>query len=81
MVLKIYGANFSVATQTVLVALKEVNQPYELVHIDLFKGEHKDANYVASKHPFAQIPVLVSRLPARQTAARVLEKSLIHPIS
>lgn len=61
MVLKIHGTSFSVATQTVLVTLKEINVPYEIVSVNPLKGEHKNTEYVATKHPFAQIPVLVSK--------------------
>lgn len=60
MVLKIFGAPYSIATQTVLVTLKELKLPYELVFVDLFKGEHKAPEYVSTKQPFGQIPVLVS---------------------
>ena len=55
---KVLGASISTYTRTVLATLEEIGAAYELVPVDLFKGEHKAADYRASEHPFGQIPVL-----------------------
>lgn len=57
MVLKLYGNAWATCTQRVLVTLKEKNVPYELISIDLMKGEQKAAAYV-EKQPFGQIPYI-----------------------
>jgi len=54
----VHGAAYSTATQRVLVALEEKGAKYELKFVDLFKGEHKKAEFVALQ-PFGQIPVLI----------------------
>ena len=59
MALKLYGAAFSIATQNVLVTLKELKLPYELTFVDVLKGEQKTPEYIETKQPFGQIPVLV----------------------
>ena len=58
MVLKLYGMPGSTCTRRVATVLKEKNVPYELVLVDLSKGEHKAAAFVA-KQPFGQVPYLV----------------------
>ena len=68
MVYKVYGIkNFS-GTQIVLLALEELrlqgklDQEYEVVYVDMTKGEHKSEKYRREMQPFAQTPVLVSGL-------------------
>ncbi|THH04271.1 hypothetical protein EW145_g5644 [Phellinidium pouzarii] len=58
MVLKIHGFVFSTCTQAVITTLKELGVAYELVPINLGKGAHKNPDYIATKQPFGQIPVL-----------------------
>jgi glutathione S-transferase len=58
MVLKLHGASYSTCTKRVITALKETNTPFELVAVDLSKGEHKSPEFVA-KQPFGQVPYLV----------------------
>jgi glutathione S-transferase len=41
----------------VLWALEEVGEPYQLVHVDITKGEHKTGE-VAALNPMGKIPVL-----------------------
>ena len=55
---KLYGMPTSTCTRRVATVLKEKNVPYELVLIDLSKGEHKSPQYVAEYQPFGQVPVL-----------------------
>ncbi|KIP01414.1 hypothetical protein PHLGIDRAFT_113065 [Phlebiopsis gigantea 11061_1 CR5-6] len=78
MVLKLYGMPASTCTRRVATALKEKNVPYELVPVDLAKGEHKAAAFIA-KQPFGQVPYIVdddgftlfeSRAIARYVAAK-----------
>jgi glutathione S-transferase len=77
MVLKLHGASYSTCTKRVLTALKETNTPYELVPVDLSKGEHKSPEFLA-KQPFGQVPYLdddgftifESRAIARYIAAK-----------
>ncbi|KAI0757859.1 glutathione transferase [Irpex lacteus] len=57
MVLKLYGNFRATCTQRVLVTLKERNVPYELINIDLMKGEQKTSAYM-EKQPFGQIPYI-----------------------
>lgn len=57
MVLKLYGSALAACTQRVLVTLKEKNVPYELINVDLTKGEHKTPAYL-EKQPFGQIPYI-----------------------
>ncbi|EFC37458.1 predicted protein [Naegleria gruberi] len=57
MVYKIYGAAQSTCVQRVLTTIKEKGLEFELVPVDLMKGEHKSPSYL-EKHPFGVIPVL-----------------------
>jgi glutathione S-transferase len=58
MVLKIYGHSFSTCTRTVEVVLEEKKVPYEVIAVNVLKGEHKQAEYL-EKHPFGVIPYIV----------------------
>lgn len=60
MVLKIYGSIISTCTQTVAATLKELKIPFEIVSVDFSTNEQKSENYLTTKQPFGQIPVLVS---------------------
>ncbi|XP_026382154.1 glutathione S-transferase F13-like [Papaver somniferum] len=56
--MKIYGIPKSCATACVMTCLGEkVIEEYELVHVDLSKGEHKSSSHLA-KNPFGKVPVL-----------------------
>ncbi|KAI9763702.1 MAG: hypothetical protein M1840_009175 [Geoglossum simile] len=57
MVLTLYGSPLSTCCQRVLTVMKEKGLEYQLIRIDLTKGEHKDAGYM-KKQPFGQIPYL-----------------------
>ena len=55
--IKLYGHPASTCTRTVLFALHETALPYELVLVDIMKGEHKQPAYMA-RQPFGQLPAL-----------------------
>ncbi len=55
MVLKLYGSAMS--TSRVLVTLIELNLPYELIPIDISKGEQKADSFLKLQ-PFGKVPVL-----------------------
>ncbi|KZT29998.1 glutathione S-transferase [Neolentinus lepideus HHB14362 ss-1] len=57
MVLQPVGSPYSTCTRRVAVVCKELGIPYELKAIDLSKGEHKSAEFVA-KQPFGQVPYI-----------------------
>lgn len=58
MVLKLYGWTHSVATRRAACILKEKNVPFQFINVDITKGEHKAADYLA-KQPFGQVPYIV----------------------
>ena len=55
MVLKLYGS--AMATSRVLVTILEMELPYELVLIDIAKGEQKGEDY-KKLQPFGKVPAL-----------------------
>ncbi|KAA1466934.1 glutathione S-transferase-like protein [Dentipellis sp. KUC8613] len=57
MVLKIYGVSWSTCTRRVALIAREKNVPYELVELDLAKGDNKTPAYLA-KQPFAETPYI-----------------------
>ncbi|KAJ7827059.1 glutathione S-transferase [Mycena leptocephala] len=57
MVLKLYGAPYSTCTRRVSTVLHEKKIPFELVVVDLKKGEHKAAATLANQ-PFGQLPYI-----------------------
>ncbi|KAG7091771.1 hypothetical protein E1B28_008174 [Marasmius oreades] len=57
MTIKLYGLIVSTRTTRVMITLHELGVPYEFIKVDLFKGEHKDPEYL-KKHPFGQLPTL-----------------------
>lgn len=59
MVVKIYGLRQSTCTQRVSIVLKELGIAYEIVPVDFAANEQKSEEYLQSKNPFGQIPVLV----------------------
>lgn len=58
MVLKLYGFPFSTCTRRVALVLKEKNVPYELVVVDLSKGEQKAPAFL-ERQPFGVVPYIV----------------------
>ena len=57
MVLKLYGPE-SPFVRLVAVVLLEKQVPFEVISVDLAKGEHKTPEYL-TKHPFGQVPYIV----------------------
>lgn len=55
--MKVYGHPMSTCTRKVLTTLAEKGQDFEMVMVDIMKGEHKHPDYLA-RHPFGVIPVL-----------------------
>ena len=58
MVIKLYGYPKSTCTRLVASIFKEKEIPYELVVVDLGKGEHKAPGFVKFQ-PFGQVPYIV----------------------
>jgi len=56
-VLKLYGLHASPFSRLVAAVLIEKQVPFELVVVDLSKGEHKTPEFL-SKHPFGQVPLI-----------------------
>ncbi|XP_068662694.1 glutathione S-transferase F13-like [Aristolochia californica] len=57
MAIKIHGVSFSTCTARVVAVLNEKGVEYELIGVNLPKGEHKQPPFLAL-NPFGQIPVL-----------------------
>ncbi|THU83596.1 hypothetical protein K435DRAFT_569406, partial [Dendrothele bispora CBS 962.96] len=55
MVLKLYGSPTSTCSRRVATILHEKHIPYEFVHVDMMKGEHKSPSHL-EKQLFGQVP-------------------------
>jgi len=64
MVLKVYGSAMSTCTRRVALVLNEKEIAYELIEIDVMKGESKTAEYKA-KQPFGQVPYIDVRISSQ----------------
>jgi glutathione S-transferase len=53
----VYGPAYSTYARTVRLVLEEKGAPYELVEVDLLKGETKTPAHLA-RNPFAKVPTL-----------------------
>jgi glutathione S-transferase len=58
MVLKFYGTTGSTSAQRAQLILHELNIPYELINVDLGKGEHQSLEF-KEKSPFGFVPYIV----------------------
>jgi glutathione S-transferase len=58
MVLKLFGKSVAGVVRLVACILCEKKVPYEFVHIDFSKNEHKSAEHL-EKQPFGQVPYIV----------------------
>ncbi|MFN0182740.1 MAG: glutathione S-transferase family protein [Aquabacterium sp.] len=58
MTMKIHADPITVNCRKVLAGLQLIGAPYELVHVDYFKGEQKAEPYV-SINPMASVPAMV----------------------
>ncbi|KAG2098418.1 glutathione S-transferase [Suillus discolor] len=54
---KLYGSPTSTCTRLVALICKEKNIPYELIQVNLAKGEQKAASFTAIQ-PFGQVPYI-----------------------
>ena len=81
MTLKLYGYFIASGTQRVAVVLHEKNVPFELIPIDLTKGEQKSPE-VKKYQPFGLTPyiVLVPLFAPNSTLIHELGRRRIHPI-
>jgi glutathione S-transferase len=50
--IKLYGMAMSTCTRRVRCVLEELGLPYELVLVDLSKGEHKQAAHLAMEQRY-----------------------------
>ena len=57
MVVKLYGFTYSTSTARVATVLREYNVPFELVIIDLPKGEQRSEAFMKIQ-PFGQVPYI-----------------------
>ncbi|KAH7922081.1 glutathione S-transferase [Leucogyrophana mollusca] len=57
MPLKIYGLSLSTCTRRVAVVCKEKGIPYELISVDLTKGDQKAPSFTTHQ-PFGQVPYI-----------------------
>ena len=57
MSIKIYADPITINCRKVIAGLKLIGAPYELVHVDYFKGEHKAEPYL-SLNPNASVPAM-----------------------
>ncbi|KAJ7156505.1 glutathione S-transferase-like protein [Mycena crocata] len=57
MPLKIYGFPFSTCTRRVALVCKELQVPYELIQVDLTKGEQRSPAHLA-RQPFGVVPTI-----------------------
>ena len=57
MVLKLYGLAMATCTKRVRCVLEELQVPYELINVNIFKDENKDPSFKA-RQPFGQIPYI-----------------------
>ena len=60
MAIKLYGFPRSTCTRLVGLICKEKNIDFEIIPVDLSKGEQKLPGFVANQ-PFGQIPYIVVR--------------------
>ncbi|KAJ7615806.1 glutathione S-transferase-like protein [Mycena rosella] len=56
-ILKLYGAGYTSCTRRVATVLHELKVPFELIEIDVKKGEQKTPAYL-EKQPFGKIPYI-----------------------
>ncbi|KAG2031205.1 glutathione S-transferase [Suillus americanus] len=54
---KLYGFPTTTCTRFVALICREQNIPYELIHVNLAKGEHKQPAFTAIQ-PFGQVPYI-----------------------
>jgi len=55
--IKIFGHPMSTCTRKVLMTLGETKTPFEMITVDLQKGEHKQEPHIG-RQPFGQVPAM-----------------------
>ncbi|KAJ7478917.1 glutathione S-transferase [Mycena latifolia] len=76
-ILKLYGYEKASCTRRVATVLHELRIPFELIHVDWSKGEHKSAEFL-EKQPFGQIPYIYPQsglIPAEPKANALFEQA------
>jgi glutathione S-transferase len=63
MPLKLYGFTLSSCTRRVAVVCKELDVPYELVSVDILKGEQRSPEHLA-RQPFGLVPTIEVHPPS-----------------
>ncbi|THZ80417.1 glutathione S-transferase III [Aureobasidium pullulans] len=56
MAMRLYGSKLSTCTQRVMLVLNELDLSYELISIDMKRGEHKTPDFIRDVHPFGKLP-------------------------
>ncbi|KAF8597093.1 glutathione S-transferase [Ceratobasidium sp. AG-I] len=74
---KLYGYPMSTCTQRVAVVFKELEIDYELITVDLAKGEHKAPDFIDTKQPFGAVPILVDEDGTQIFESRAICRYLI----
>ncbi|KAG8681686.1 hypothetical protein FRC11_000790 [Ceratobasidium sp. 423] len=74
---KIYGMPLSPNVQRVMITCNELGIKYEIVTIDLTKGEQKSAEYMDTKHPFGSVPVLLDEDGTQLFESRAICRYLV----
>lgn len=49
----------STCTQRVILVCKELGIDYELIIVDMAKGEHHSPEFIETKQPFGAVPVMI----------------------
>ncbi|KAG8702970.1 hypothetical protein FRC09_004436 [Ceratobasidium sp. 395] len=56
--IKLHGFRGSTCTNRVVLTCNEIGIDYELIQVDLVKGEHQQSQYLDNIQPFGVVPVL-----------------------
>ncbi|THV68045.1 glutathione S-transferase III [Aureobasidium pullulans] len=56
MAMRLYGSKLSTCTQRVMLVFNELDLSYELISIDMKRGEHKTPDFIRDVHPFGKLP-------------------------
>ncbi|PSK55180.1 hypothetical protein B9Z65_2569 [Elsinoe australis] len=79
--IKLYGMLQSTCTQRVILTCSELSIAYELIEVNMMKGEHQALSYTSAHHPFGRVPALedddVKLFESRAICAYLLAKSAL----
>ncbi len=80
--MKLFGNPMSTCTRKTLFTLYETATPFELVVVDLGKGEHKQPEHL-SRQPFGQVPALDDGFPLFESRAmmRYIDEKAGHELT